>query len=240
MGAGETRNTITRNTKFKIFMEEIIKNEYFAKKEQKEKEERAKERSRQTKKAVKFLIWLVIIGWVGLWVYKAATKEKEPMPWQFFEAQSREHINVGAQHPPYNSNPPSGGWHYAVPAKTGIYDIELPDEQIVHNLEHGHIWFAYKPELAKEQIDKLAEIAKDYGSRIIMTPRAANDSPIAIVAWQYVYKIGAVDQSTEPKIRAFIAAYRNIAGPERNIPDNDFQDWRGKATPTPGPAMHNN
>ena len=100
----------------------------------------------------------------------------------------------------------------------------------MHNLEHGHIWFAYKPDLTFEQIEALANIAKDYGSRIIMTPRAANDSPIAIVAWEHVYKLEAVDADAEHKIRAFVDAYRNIAGPERNIPDSGFGDFRGQTS----------
>ena len=41
------------------------------------------------------------------------------------EIQSRDHIAVGAEHLVYNSNPPTGGWHYAQPAQTGIYDKEF-------------------------------------------------------------------------------------------------------------------
>lgn len=214
--------------------EPTSKNEYFAKKEQREKETRDKDRSRQTKKAAKVFVWFLIIGGVGFWIFKSATKEAEPLSGQFFEAQSREHIGIGAQHPAYNSNPPTGGWHYPTPAKTGIYDVELPDEQIIHNLEHSHIWFAYKPDLPTNQIEQLIKIAKDFGSRIIITPRLANDSPIAIVAWQYLLKMDVVD---EPAIRNFVKDHRNIAGPERNIPDNDFEDRRGKTTPTPDPAL---
>lgn len=212
-------------------------NEYFAKKEQREKEAQRQETKRKMRKTGRAIIYLAVLFLVISGIYKLATRKAVPSPGQFFEAQSREHIGAGAQHPAYNSNPPTGGWHYNAPAKTGVYDVELPDEQIIHNLEHGHIWFAYKPDSAKDQVDKLAEIAKDYGARIIMTPRAANDSPIAIAAWQYLLKMDVVD---EPSIRKFVAAHRNIAGPERNIPDNDFKDWRGKTTPTPDPAMHNN
>lgn len=218
-------------------MEERIQNEYFAKKEQRDKETQRQEAKRKMRRTGRVIIYLAVLLLAISGIYKLATRKAVPPPGESFEAQSREHIDVGAQHPTYNSNPPSGGWHYAVPAKTGIYDVELPDEQIIHNLEHGHVWLAYKPDLTKDQIEALAEIAKDYGSRIIMTPRAVNDSPIAIVAWQHLLKMDTVD---EPAIRRFVQAHRNIAGPERNIPDNDFKDWRGKATPTPVPAIHNN
>ncbi len=212
-------------------MEEITPtNEYVAKKEQKEKEAHSQQTKKRARKAGRAVIYIIILLLAGFGVFRWTNKTSAPLPGQFYEAQSREHIDVGAKHSAYNSNPPSGGWHYAVPAQTGIYDKELPDEQVIHNLEHGHIWFAYKPNLAKEQIEKLAEIAKDYGLRIIMTPRTANDSPIAIVAWEHVYKLDVIDDTAESQIRAFVGAYRNIAGPERNIPDSGFSDFRGKSS----------
>lgn len=219
-------------------MKELIKNEYFAKKEQKEKEDHRQQVKNKVRKTGRMLVYLAILFLVISGIYKLAIRETVPPPGQFYEAQSREHIATGAIHPAYNSNPPSGGWHYNAPAQTGVYDKKLPDEQIIHNLEHGHIWFAHKPDLGKDQIEMLAKIAKDYGSRIIMTPRAANDSPIAIVAWQYVYKINAVDEATESLIRAFVGSYRNIAGPERNIPDSGFADFRGKTSIPSASPVH--
>lgn len=232
MAAAVMRNISTLN-----FMENTNPtNEYFAKKELKEKEEQASRAKRKVRKVGYWVVFLVVLVAAVFGVYKLVTRNHVPVPGQFYEAQSREHIGVGAGHQAYKSNPPSGGWHYAAPAQTGIYDKELPDEQIVHNLEHGHIWFAYKPDLSPEQIEALAKIAKDYGSRIIMTPRAANDSPIAVVAWEHVYKLNAVNDDTERQIRRFVDTYRNIAGPERNVPDSGFGDFRGKTTiPTVSP-----
>ncbi|MBI2063603.1 MAG: DUF3105 domain-containing protein [Candidatus Yanofskybacteria bacterium] len=203
-------------------------NEYELKKEQREKEAQTQQAKIKMRKIGRAVIYFVVLVLVGFGIYKLMTRNYTTPPGQFYEAQSREHIDVGVTHPAYNSNPPSGGWHYGAAAQTGIYDKELPDEQIIHNLEHGHIWFAYKPDLATEQIEALANIAKDYSSRIIMTSRATNDSPIAVVAWEHVYKLDKLDQSSESQIRSFVNAYRNIAGPERNIPDSGFGDFRGK------------
>ena len=79
--------------------------------------------------------------------------------------------------------------------------------------------------MSAETINQLAEIAKDVGSKIIMTPRATNDSPIAIVAWQRVLKMETLDASL---VKQFIKRYRGVAGPpeERNIPDFGFRDFR--------------
>lgn len=200
-----------------------LKNEYFQNKERKVEEAKKRRTRKITRKVILWLIAFGVLGAAGFWIYKAAKSGPPARPGQFFEARSREHIPVGAVHPEYNSNPPTGGWHYDQPAQTGIYDKELPDEQLIHNLEHSHIWIAYRPDLPPDQIEKLAEIAKDYGSRIIMTQRAANDSPIALVAWQYLLKLDSVE---EKQVRSFISTHRNIAGPERNVPDSGFKDFR--------------
>lgn len=172
---------------------------------------------------MKWSIGLIILIAAIFGFFRLAVKNSAPPPGEFFEAQSRNHISPGEPHPEYNSNPPTGGWHYGQPAQTGIYDKEFPDEQLIHNLEHSHIWIAHKPDLAPEQIEKLADIAKGFGSKIIMAPRSANDSPIAIVAWEHLLKLESVDES---QIRAFTTAYRGTAGPEQNIPDFGFRDFR--------------
>lgn len=179
----------------------------------------------------KLFFWiaiLVVIGGILYGLYYNAKRESEEDYGEFFELQGRDHIEVGATHDPYNSNPPSSGPHYGQPAQTGIYDKAFPDEQLVHNLEHSHVWIAYQPASASaEMIDRLAEIAKTYKSKVIMTPRVANDAPIALVAWQRVLKLQTLDENL---INQFIRRYRGSAGPaeERLIPDFGFEDFRGK------------
>lgn len=201
------------------------KNEYFAKKEEKDKVAQEERHKKMIKKASGWLIALVVVALLVLPVYnyfKKAAFNKVNVPGEYFQAQSRDHIEAGAEHPAYNSNPPTGGWHYIAAAQTGIYGKSFTDEQLIHNLEHSHIWIAYKPGLAPDQIEKLADLAKDYGSKIIMTSREANDAPIAFVAWEHLLKMETLD---EAQARLFIDAHRGIAGPEK-IPDFGFKDFR--------------
>lgn len=214
-------------------------NEYFLKKEEKDKVAKEENKKKVIQKMTRWLlvvVALILLGWPVYNYFKNSSgQSNKPAPGDYFQYQSRDHINMGAEHPAYNSNPPTGGWHYDVPAQTGIYDREFKDEQLVHNLEHGHIWIAYKPDLPSEQIEMLADIAKDYGSRIIMAPRSANDAPITLTAWQYLLKIDSVDETL---VREFIEAYRGTAGPEK-IPDSGFKDFRGldDSKLESGPAM---
>ena len=196
-------------------------NDYQIKQEEKAQALLAEQRNNKLVRLAKLGIGMLVIVLIFFGLYKLASRPKASTPGEFFKAQSRDHIKAEATHDDYNSNPPTGGWHNAQAVQSGIYDKELPDEQIIHNLEHGHIWIAYKPDLPSEQVDALARIALDYGSKIVMEPRAANDAPIALVAWQQLLKLNAVD---EPQIKAFIDAYRGH-GPE-NVPDSGFKDFR--------------
>lgn len=129
----------------------------------------------------------------------------------------QKHIAVGQQHEAYNSNLPSSGSHYVLPTSWGIKDAELPDETLIHNLEHGGIEIAYKPDLPQAQIDELKKIAnllpaspKFKETKIVLVPRAANNHPIEIAAWTYTYALDSPDQA---KILAFYNSHLD-KGPE--------------------------
>lgn len=126
----------------------------------------------------------------------------------------REHIASGTSGSGYNSDPPSSGPHWPNPAKNGVYDDPLPDEQVIHSLEHGHVWIAYRPDVGDEVKNKLKEIVNDDDWKVILTPREKNETKIALVAWGRVLKMDEVDYN---KIEDFIKTYRN-RGPE-NTPE---------------------
>ncbi len=133
-----------------------------------------------------------------------------------FTSQGQEHIAEGATHPDYNSNPPTSGWHYAEPASWGVKKSALPDERVIHNLEHGGIWISYQPQkVSAEDIAKLESLVKSYNSKVILTPRDKNDSPIALASWTHLQKLDSFD---EAKIREFTDRNKN-KGPE-NVPDD--------------------
>lgn len=130
----------------------------------------------------------------------------------FYPAQNREHVSVGAQHPAYISNPPSSGWHYGLTAKKQFYDEPVPDEYLIHNLEHGDVWIAYHPRIPQDIKDELKKFAF---AKMNITPREANDTDIALVAWERVNKFNLEGGTLpESRIRDFIKRYRN-RGPER-------------------------
>jgi len=166
------------------------------------------------KKIIWAIIVVILIGLAGWGVVKWVKKAGPEAPDQsvFYEAQSRDHIEVDSEHPEYNSNPPSGGWHYALTAKKKYYTEPIPDENALHNLEHGDVWIAYSPKLSQEARDELKRYAF---SKILISPREANDTDIALVAWEH---LDAFDLEggivPDERIRDFIKRYRN-KGPEK-------------------------
>ena len=179
---------------------------------------------------VPLLVWIliptvVIIG-LGVWFFSkgSGTVNESKLDSNRPEAVSasvegtvdydivgRNHMAQGTSGSGYNSNPPSSGPHWPAAVKNGVYADSLPDEQLIHNLEHGHIWIAYKSDVSDDVKSKLSEIVGEEDWKVVMAPRDQNDTAIAIVAWGRVLKM---DEPDYDKIRSFIRTYRN-RGPER-------------------------
>lgn len=133
---------------------------------------------------------------------------------QSFPIQGTQHIREGESHPQYNSNPPTSGWHYEREASWGVHESEIPDEQAVHNLEHGGIWITYQPTLDQAAVEKLKGLTRQYRSKVLLTPRANNDVRIALAAWG---KLDTMDSFDEARILSFVRSFVN-QGPEK-VPD---------------------
>lgn len=160
------------------------------------------------------IIWFVIVGLIvagTYWIIDYSRKAEGDKPGEAIADQGAQHIAIGAEHEPYNSNPPTSGPHYAEPAKWGIYEESLADEQLIHNLEHGGIWISYRDATDQDLIAKLKDVASDYTVKLIMTPRSENDSAIAVAAWGRLLKLDSFDQR---QIQDFIKTFIN-QGPEQ-------------------------
>lgn len=162
------------------------------------------------KKIGNWIVGLAIVVGAG-WLLVIVTGPKEADRSQEVPILGRDHIALGTIYTSYNSNPPTSGPHYASPAPAQFYDEELPDEQLVHNLEHGNIWIAYKPDLPKNLIDALKGFS---GWNIIVSPRSKNDTDIALVAWGRLDKFDISSGNFDKqRIKDFISRYQN-RGPE--------------------------
>lgn len=185
----------------KIMEQADIKNQRIA--------DAVRRRKRQLFLRIGGVVVMLIVAGYGIFAY---LKNRDVnLPGALISDLGREHIAQNHQHA-YNSNPPTSGWHYPQEAEWGAYREELPDETLIHNLEHGGIWISYKPDISEEMRANLEEFYKQWGRKIIVTPRSKNDADIAVAAWTRLDKFGAAEYSEE-RIEKFVRAYRN-KGPE--------------------------
>lgn len=112
----------------------------------------------------------------------------------------------------YKVTPPVGGDHNPTweRCQGDVYDAQIPSENAVHSLEHGAVWITYRPDLPKDQVDKLASKVrgKDF---LLMSPFPGLDKPISLQAWGYQLK---VDNANDGRIDDFISALRENASQE--------------------------
>lgn len=169
-------------------------------------------------------ITLAIVAVVALAMfYKLATK-KSPERAEFeqrvqtvslegkvqeFPIEGREHISR-ATPVTYNTNPPTSGDHFAEAESWGVYGKEIEDKAAVHSLEHGGIWISYK-DVDEETVKALNELGRENPQSVVVSPRAGNDTPIAVVSWGRMMKLDKLDKTL---IQKYIDTYKN-QGPEK-------------------------
>ncbi len=135
---------------------------------------------------------------------------RETGPGDHVASQGNQHIaEIGEQHPDYNTNPPTSGWHVGTLAPWGAYDYIVPDELLLHNMEDGGVilWYAFgTPTQNQDRIRALQTIANGYAKTII-APREDMPTPYALTAWQRLQRFDSPDRN---RMRAFLTAYHGI------------------------------
>ena len=96
---------------------------------------------------------------------------------------AREHTTSLSDRVKYNTNPPTTGRHYEIPAQDGIYGQAPQDEQLVHNMEHGRVIIWVKPSLPSKQRADLRAMVEDDPYQMVLVPRTKMPYAVAATAW---------------------------------------------------------
>jgi len=112
----------------------------------------------------------------------------------------------------YEQSPPAAGPHNNdwMNCMGDVYDAPIANEHAVHSLEHGAVWITYRPDLAQDQVNKLAEKVRGT-EKMFMSPYEGLDKPISLQAWGYQLKL---DNADDKRIDEFISALRVNASQE--------------------------
>jgi len=143
--------------------------------------------------------------------------------------QGRDHITVGETNAEYATSPATSGGHWPVtppseeapfgaPVRWGPYNVEISDEALVHNLEHGGIGLHYNcSDGCEETVQQLLDVAPRGFSQFVISPYSNMESKIALTSWRHVQYLDEFDAAT---VRLFISEYLDRA-PESS-PGNSF------------------
>lgn len=164
------------------------------------------------------IIILLIIGLVlpGALPPAAQTPVSRTGPGLVQPDLGRGHLDVGVAAPVnyYTTYPPTSGQHSPGWTNCGIHQSPVPDEVLVHNLEHGFVNIQYntEDEALIEELTTAAEGLPGWPDYYILTPYPDldRDSPIALTAWRVIQYLDAVDAAA---MEEFANAYRTF-GPE--------------------------
>jgi Protein of unknown function (DUF3105) len=159
-----------------------------------------------------------IIGW-GAWAVYQNGRSWEDRAAAISDIVNYRETNpnmLARNHKPgdlqYEVNPPVGGDHSNTWQRCmgDVYDGPVASENAVHSLEHGAVWLTYRPDLPRDQVDRLASKVRgqDY---VLMSPFPDLDRPISLQAWGYQLK---VDDAGDGRIDEFISALRENASQE--------------------------
>lgn len=121
---------------------------------------------------------------------------------------SRSHTQGTVDYP---QTPPVGGDHNAVWQNCGFYTKPVRNEQAVHSMEHGAVWITYRPDLPKDQAEKIKNLADQ--SYVLASPYPGLPSPVVTSAWGKQLKLKSANDSG---LEQFVRAYRQ--GPQTPEP----------------------
>ncbi len=166
---------------------------------------RTRNRPRSTGRWIAIAAAAVLVTVIGVRIARQGS-----LPGERYASQGNVHIaGPDADHPPYNTDPPTSGWHVENITPWGSYDRAVPDELVVHNMEDGGVvlWYALGTAAENERnLRALEEIARGY-RRVVIAPREGMPTPYALTAWQRLQRFESLDAEAMGR---FLDAYEGI------------------------------
>ena len=112
----------------------------------------------------------------------------------------------------YPQTPPVGGDHNPTWLNCGIYTARVPNENAVHDLEHGAVWVTYRPDLPAAQVSDLQKLVRGQ-TDLTLSPYPNLPAPVVASAWGVQLRLSGV---SDQRLPAFIAKYKQ--GPQSPEP----------------------
>lgn len=177
----------------------------------------ARRRQKRIRTVALIVVAVLVLGAVSVFAYQSITYEE---PGETVADLGGGHVPDGTIVEDYNTDPPTSGQHYAQTARWGVHEEPVPNENQVHNLEHGGIVIQYNDSVSEEQVSELESIVNQCDVKLLLAPRPDMEQPIAVTAWTHYQNFDQVDREA---IQDFIDAHVD-EGPERIASESDRWD----------------
>ena len=132
---------------------------------------------------------------------------------------TKDHLDEGVR-VEYNSIPPTSGDHWRQWSRCGFFPVRIPDERLVHNLEHGNIVVSFNL-TTSEEVGRLREVLEDIDLSadwgVSRTYDRIPSGTVALAAWGVSDTMSGIDPE---RIRSFFETFAGEQGPEE-IPCSD-------------------
>ena len=140
-----------------------------------------------------------------------------------FDGLTNTHVSTAVE---YEQTPPVGGDHAAAWLNCGIYDQPVPNENAVHDLEHGAVWVTYNPDdVSGAYLDTLRSSVPD--TYITMSPYPGLEVPVVASAWGAQVQLDGID---DPRLNQFIDKYWKSANAPEQAPCTGGVDAPGRVS----------
>lgn len=147
---------------------------------------------------------MLLAGGLAFGVFSSVRKQQlrqPPAGVESIEGLVRGHVDGQVS---YATSAPVGGEHGPVWQDCGYYAAPVADEAVVHSLEHGAVWIAFRPELPREEVASLRELAEGQ-SFVLVSPVPDLPAPLVASAWGKQLRL---DSATAPELAQFVRAFR--------------------------------
>jgi hypothetical protein len=179
------------------------------------REQAARERRRRIG-IISIIVVIVLVVAAGIGAVIVASSSSNSSSPSVALAGVKTYKNLGRNHVTgpvkYPQTPPVGGNHAPVWLNCGIYTSPVPNENAVHDLEHGAVWITYQPSLPKDQVQKLTSIATGQ-TYLDLSPYPGIPTPVVVSAWGLQLQL---PNANDPRLEAFIKKYKQ--GPQTPEP----------------------
>ena len=128
-----------------------------------------------------------------------------PKGTEIFSEPGHQHVTGTVR---YDRTPPAGGNHNAVWLNCGVYAQPVPNENAVHDLEHGAVWITYRPNLPTAEIQLLQQFVESHydGTQryLTLSPYPGLPAPVVATAWGAQIHLNG---PSDARLAAFVAHF---------------------------------